>query len=228
MRVHCGVDARAWMSCNSTRTHTVARCSCVRSVLVAHSNAQIHSYALGKQCRYSPTPTLRAAMRNAAQEDSAGQGCRHERVRRGRHGASAKPSSCCSRGPAVRSAARCLVPAIASAPAGRLRRRRVGRLVRVRRRHRPERAHSRDRHAALVERPRVPGAGRRNGLRGRVRSGWVGAVGRVLGIVWRRPAHAAASGGSPGEARRREVRKHGGGRHVQRCSLREKGAYAPL
>ena len=64
----------------------------------------------------------------------------------------------------------------------------------MRRRHRPERAHAPHCHAALVGRPHVPGAGRRIRLRGRVRAGRVGAVGRVLGVVRRRRARAAAGG----------------------------------
>ncbi len=109
--------------------------------------------------------------------------------------------------------------------AGRLRRRRVERLVSVRRRHRPERAHAPHRHAALVERPRVPDAGRRNGLRRRVRAARVGAVGRVLGVVRRRRAHAAAGGGSFCEEWRRDVRQHRRGGPVQPYCLHRAGAH---
>jgi hypothetical protein len=171
----CGMPLRAVLAVFAVCWSCARRVAATLRTYSAMPMSHHHSFTGGRLCRSTP--------RDVVKDKSAFTAC----------------NKASRRSDAPRSAAAALaVPTVCSGTggggtcgvavrllAGRLRGGRVGRLVSVRRRHRPARAHAPDCHAALVGRPRVPGAGRRSGLRGCMHAGSVGAVGRMLGVVRR-------------------------------------------
>ena len=127
-----GIDVLTWMGRAIVR-ETMSHRFCVRSLLVAHSAPQLCS-GRTRRCRYGPAPNVTGGnahrlSRKLPRDHASDKSAFDAAVKARRPFVRSRGDRCAESNPSVR--------AMMSAPAGRLRGRRVERLVSVRRRHRP-------------------------------------------------------------------------------------------